>query len=130
MPLLFERFLGDGRSEWVITDRAIDLRIPPAKAKPEKFSIPDSRRVHVLTIGGSGSGKSRLLMDDIRRAIEIGWDLIVIDPKGETDRSALFPVMFEAAWKAGRLEDLAYTDLADPEVSFRVEVDPEIWTAW
>ncbi len=119
MPLLFERFFRNGRSEWVITDRAIDLRIPPAKAKPEKFSIPDSRRVHVLTIGGSGSGKSRLLMDDIRRAIEIGWDLIVIDPKGETDRSALFPVMFEAAWKAGRLEDLAYTDLADPEVSFK-----------
>ena len=71
MPLLFERWR-NGRSEWVIAHRATDLRKPRALAKPEKFAIPDSRRVHVLTIGGSGSGKSRLLMDDIRRAVESG----------------------------------------------------------
>ena len=119
MPLFLKRWRKDGRAEWVITDRAVDLRKSRALAKPDKFAIPDSRRVHILTIGGSGSGKSRLLMDDIRRAVEIGWDLIVIDPKGEMDRSALFPVMFDTARKTGRLEDLAYTDLADPEVSFR-----------
>ena len=82
--------------------------------------IPDSvRKSHWITFGGTRTGKTRILMADIRRAIKKGWNVIVLDPKMEQTASALWPTMVEAAQSAGRLKDLVYVDVMDPESSVK-----------
>jgi len=90
------------------------------KTKIAPLYMPDAvRKSHWITFGGTRTGKTRILMADIRRAIKKGWNVIVIDPKMEQTSSALWPTMVEAANKAGRLNDLAYVDVMDPESSIK-----------
>ena len=90
------------------------------RARIGPLVIPDSvRKSHWITFGGTRTGKTRILMADMRRAIRKGWNVIVLDPKMEQTASALWPTMVEAAQSAGRLKELVYVDVMDPESSVK-----------
>ena len=109
----------------VLSERAISLNNyyhsrDYLKTHVSPLVIPDLvRKSHWITFGGTRTGKTRILMADIRRAIEQGWNVIVIDPKMEQTSSALWPTMVEAARKTNRLKHLVYVDVMDPESSVK-----------
>ena len=85
--------------------------------KPFPLILLDKlRKLHTLVCGATRSGKTRVLMADVVRAILKGWNVIVLDPKGD---QYMFRAMVEAALKSGRVRDLMLIDLADPEISIR-----------
>lgn len=79
----------------------------------------DSRRGHILVIGATRVGKTRLeelfLMQDIRD----GRSVVVIDPKGDGDLHRR--IVYEAA-KAGRTSELLYVSPFFPDLSNKMNV--------
>ena len=80
------------------------------------FLHDEIRKLHTLVCGATRSGKTRVLMADVVRAILRKWNVIVLDPKGD---QYMFRAMVEAALRSGRLRDLMLIDLADPEISVK-----------
>lgn len=72
--------------------------------KIEELIIEDrERNTHTGIIGTTGTGKTKLLQTMIEQDIKRGWDVIVIDPKGDTD---LLVHIYKTCKETNRLENL------------------------
>ncbi len=110
----------------ILADKAVSLRDYYASVDYMNYEIasplacPDgTRKSHIIVFGGTRTGKTRLMMQDIRYTVPKGWNIITIDPKMEQNKSALFSVLVEAAKKAGREDDLMFIDITDPAHSVK-----------
>ena len=104
---------------FLLSERAVRLRRHRKEGQIDRRPIPlvlldKLRKLHTLVCGATRSGKTRVLMADVVRAIFKGWNTIVLDPKGD---QFMFAAMVEAALESRRLKDLMLIDLADPEIS-------------
>lgn len=79
-------------------------RIDDPYAKIEDLILEDrERNAHTGIIGTTGTGKTKLLQAMIEQDIRKGWDVIVIDPKGDAD---LLVHTYKTCKETNRLEDL------------------------
>lgn len=91
--------------------------------RPEKLLqvvVPDDhRKGHTWVFGTTRSGKTRLMEAMIEQDIRKGYDVLVIDPKGDIP---LFSKIFQVAWASERLHQLMLFTPIFPRHS--VELDP------
>jgi len=86
--------------------------------KLEKILIDDRERLsHMLTIGSTGTGKTRLLELIVEHDIAEGYNVAVFDPKPDKE---LFARIVYAAQKAGRLKELIVVRPDRPDLSAKV----------
>ncbi len=84
----------------------------------EDIVVSDSLRLsHWLTIGSTGTGKTRLLELIVEHDICEGYNVAVFDPKPDKD---LFARIVHAAHQAGRLRELIVVRPDRPDVSAKV----------
>lgn len=89
----------------------------PTKIVP--LSIPDSyRKRHMFVFGTTGVGKTRLCENLIEQDINKGYSVVYFDPKGDQQ---IFTKIFDAARKAGRLDELMLVTPIFPEYSSVVD---------
>ena len=89
----------------------------PTKIVP--LSIPDSyRKRHMFVFGTTGVGKTRLCENLIEQDINKGYSVVYVDPKGDQQ---IFTKIFDAARKAGRLDELMLVTPIFPEYSSVVD---------
>lgn len=81
--------------------------IGTADGKPVRLPR-ESRDRHTYIVGGTGTGKSTLLLRMIREDMERGEGVILVDPHGDLYRQAMNAV------PAARKNDLFHLDPADP----------------
>lgn len=81
------------------------------------FTKFENRINHTFVFGSTGVGKTRLLELMIEQNIARGENVVIIDPKGDTD---LFAKTIFLAQKAGREEDLLYLGPLFPEYSISI----------
>ena len=96
-----------------------DWRLNPSKRITQKYYMPiEERSRHMLVIGTTGSGKSRLIeklvCDDIKR----NYSVVVLDPKGDF---RLVNAIFETAEKCGRLQEVVFVSPVHPTISARID---------
>ena len=92
----------------------------PDYHKETTISIPDSvRSGHLGVFGTTRIGKTRLAEYIITQDIEKGYNLVIVDPKGDID---LFSSVVSTAAKVGRLSDLMLLTPIYPQYS--VKIDP------
>lgn len=88
------------------------------QAEPDLYPviIPNKiRNGHCITLGGSRSGKSQMLLSMVDYAIaDQRNNIIVIDPKPE---AKLFPAMLNAAKRSGRGNEVIILNAIDPSMS-------------
>jgi len=89
----------------------------PTKIVP--LSIPDTyRKRHMFVFGTTGVGKTRLCENLIEQDINKGYSVVYFDPKGDQQ---IFTKIFDAARKAGRLDELMLVTPIFPEYSSVVD---------
>ena len=95
-----------------------DTAVHKERLKLEDIAVDDKLRLgHWLTIGSTGTGKTRLLELVVEHDILEGYNVAVFDPKPDKD---LFARIVYAAERAGRLRDLIVVRPDRPEISARV----------
>lgn len=86
---------------------------------PKKIILPDKdRNRHVWVVGTTGVGKTRLIESFIAQDIYKGENVVVLDPKGDSE---LFEKIFWAARATGRLHELIVINPIFPEYSAIVD---------
>jgi len=86
--------------------------------KLEPVLIDDNARLsHMLTIGSTGTGKTRLLELIVEHDIAEGYHVVVFDPKPDKE---LFARIVYCAKKAGRLKELIVVRPDRPDISAKV----------
>ncbi|ULO03846.1 type IV secretion system DNA-binding domain-containing protein [Campylobacter sp. RM12651] len=81
------------------------------------FTKFENRINHTFVFGSTGVGKTRLLELMIEQDIKRGENVVIIDPKGDTD---LFAKTIYLAQQAGRVNDLLYLGPLFPEYSISI----------
>jgi len=82
--------------------------------------IPESERYqHFGCLGTTGCGKTSLVRLMAMQDIISGKNVFIIDPKGDED---LFATVIEAAYYAGRLDELMYISPIYPSLSLKINL--------
>lgn len=90
----------------------------PDFEKEIDITIPDSSRSgHLGVFGTTRVGKTRLLEGIVEQDIKKGYNVVVIDPKGDID---LFSKVVSAAVESGRLDDLMLLTPIYPAYSIKI----------
>ena len=83
-----------------------------------RITVPDvNRSGHFWCFGTTRVGKTRLLENLVEEDIRKGYDVIVIDPKGDNE---LFSKIAQVAIDAGRQDDLMLCNPVYPEYSIKI----------
>ena len=91
----------------------------PAYRLPEQIAIEDDvRKTHFFGFGTTRVGKTRLIEHMVTQDIEKGYNVAVIDPKGDHD---LLAKIVEVARRTGRLDELMFISAVFPEYSMTID---------
>lgn len=91
---------------------------PDANLRSEKICIPDDMRSgHVGVFGTTRTGKTKLIENLIVQDIAKGYNVVVIDPKGDNE---LYCRIVQACVEYGRLDDLMMLTPIFPHCSMRL----------
>ncbi len=106
-------YIGDG----YLIQYGTDV-INKVSAKLEKIEIDDEHRLgHWLTVGTTGTGKTRFLENMIEHDILEGYSVGIFDPKPDKE---LFARIVYTAKKANRLKELLVIRMDKPDISTKV----------
>ncbi len=109
---LFTSFFGGDKGKRTILGQGIDL---DNDTKDITLSIKDSERSgHFGCFGTTRIGKTKLLSAIIEQDIRKGYNLVIIDPKGDIE---LFSKIVQVTAESGRLDDLLYLTPIYPQYS-------------
>lgn len=116
-------FMGKGFKEYSSGSTFIGKGFKLGDYKKEKLLDIDqentSRNIHTFVVGASGVGKSKLMEGPMEADVKAGRNVVVIDPKGGGD---IYSRLVQAAYAAGRENDLMYCSPIFPEYS--IEINP------
>ncbi|RMG70894.1 MAG: conjugal transfer protein TraG, partial [Nitrospirae bacterium] len=91
-------------------------------AKPSKkinIELPDSyRKGHFWCFGTTRVGKTRIMENMVEQDIKKGYNVVVLDPKGDND---LFSKIVQVAFQTKRIEDLILITPVYPQYSAIVD---------
>lgn len=91
----------------------------PDVHKEQPITIPDSQRSgHLGVFGTTRIGKTRLAENIITQDIKKGYNLVIVDPKGDVD---LFSSVVSTAARVGRLNDIMLLTPIYPDYSVRID---------
>ncbi len=83
-----------------------------------KITVPDvNRSGHTWIFGTTRQGKTRLAENLIEDDIRKGYDVVLLDPKGDVE---LFSKIVQIAFETGRQEDLMLLNPVYPDFSIKV----------
>lgn len=86
--------------------------------KPTRIAVPDAHRSgHFWCFGTTRVGKTRMLENMAEEDIRKGYNVVIIDPKGDVE---LFSKISQVALEAGRKNDLMLLTPIFPEHSIKV----------
>lgn len=110
------------RQGYFYLGRGVDLERWYSTRRPEQVDIyipDDVRAQHFGCFGTTGCGKTTLEGIMIQEDILLGRNVVVIDPKGDSD---LLARVVEAAAMAGRTGDLQYISPIYPDLSVKINM--------
>jgi len=88
-------------------------------SSPIEISIDDDvRSGHFGVFGTTRVGKTRLIENIIEQDIKKGYNVVVIDPKGDTD---LFSKILQVSAESGRLDDVMMLTPVFPDYSIMID---------
>ena len=95
-----------------------DKPVPEMKGKTAEIELSDKNRLsHMITVGATGTGKTRFLEILVEHDIREGYSLAVFDPKPDRELTAR---IVKAAFDAGREDELIIIRPDKPEKSGKV----------
>ena len=121
-PIL-EKNLVEAESKMINLDRglykgiAINVRDKTYTRFPLYLKFPNLNN-HVGYAGTTRVGKTKNMIVDARQLIKLGWDVIVLDPKGGENQEILTEII-QATLEAKRADDFKYLSPAFPKESER-----------
>lgn len=96
---------------------AVELGLEPGKAKRMPLYLKWSNlNNHYIIFGTTRFGKTRALANHMRQFIELGYNIIVIDPKGG-EKHEILGWACEFAYEFGRMDDLLFYNPVFPTLT-------------
>lgn len=89
------------------------------KMKDVTISIPDRERSgHLGVFGTTRIGKTRLIENIVEQDIRKGYNVVIVDPKGDID---LFSKLVQVSAEVGRLDDMMMLTPIYPDCSIKLD---------
>ena len=99
-----------------VIGRGVDMA---DKSKDVTISIPDRERSgHLGLFGTTRIGKTRLIENIVEQDIRKGYNVVVVDPKGDID---LFSKLIQVSAEVGRLDEVMMLTPIYPDCSIKLD---------